>query len=165
MLQSYIATLPEQPHLASAEASGDDDDDAVTAQQRDDDDSCIMAAANKSLDLSRSLGDACGHDLSLDLSADDDDTTTELAQAADVTGERQELVAGVATSLAAESLSDDVKLADCFKRPATPTSGRLAPHERNALEGQQVHYVPCTCIAPLVSFNVYVCRFWWYCVN
>ena len=47
------------------------DDITTSAQPQsspDEPEGAILAAANKSLDLSRSLGDACGHDLALDLS-------------------------------------------------------------------------------------------------
>ena len=53
----------------------------------------ILAAANKSLDLSRSLGDACGHDLALDLS-DDDETESEKKRDADDVSSASTTVSG-----------------------------------------------------------------------
>ena len=45
-------------------------DPKLTSLDDDEDDSSLTAAANKSLDLSRSLGDACAHELSLELSGE-----------------------------------------------------------------------------------------------
>ena len=50
------------PTPAASKAADDDEED---------DESSWTAAANKSLDLSRSLGDACAHELSLELSSDE----------------------------------------------------------------------------------------------
>ncbi|CAD5119287.1 DgyrCDS7914 [Dimorphilus gyrociliatus] len=112
---SYIVTLPPPPSpVDDVEASAYDSDSSITA------------AANKSLDLSRSLGDNCLEVTAIELSSDEEDTRKDT--------EKEEMKKH--TPPVSPRTDADGAARSPFRKPTTPVR-KVPPHERRIKQIQR----------------------------